>query len=44
MIAIKNAAKSMFIITLKKVDVERGEYGQAALTIVGIAVVEKKMT
>lgn len=30
MIAVKNAAKSMFIITLKKVDVERGEQGQAA--------------
>lgn len=42
MIAVKNAAKSMFIITLKKVDVERGEHGQAALTIVGNAVVAKK--
>lgn len=31
MMAVRTVAKSMFIITLKKVVVERGDHGQAAI-------------
>lgn len=31
MMAVRTVAKSMFIITLKKVDVERGDHGQVAI-------------